>query len=67
MEKVLLSIPEAAERLSLGRSKLYELMTTGQIKSVRIGRAVRLPTTEVDGYAERLLAEQAQDAAAAQG
>ena len=57
MEKVLLSIPEAAERLSLGRSKLYELMTAGELKAVRIGRAVRLPVEEVDAYARRLLDE----------
>ena len=54
MEKVLLSIPEAAERLSLGRSKLYELMTAGELKAVRIGRAVRLHTSEIDRFAERL-------------
>ena len=54
MEKVLLSIPEAAERLSLGRSKLYELMAAGELKAVRIGRAVRLATSEVDRFAERL-------------
>lgn len=54
MEKVLLSIPEAADRLSLGRSKLYELMAAGELKPVRIGRAVRLATSEVDRFAERL-------------
>lgn len=58
MEQVLLTIPAAAARLSLGRSKLYELLTTHEIRAVRIGRAVRIPTAEIDAYAGRLLAEQ---------
>ncbi len=62
MEQVLLTIPSAAERLSLGRSKLYELLTSGEIRAVRIGRAVRVPTSEIDDYAARLLAEVEADA-----
>jgi len=57
MEQVLLTIPAAAARLSLGRSKLYELLSSGEIKAVRIGRAVRVPTAEIDAYAARLLTE----------
>jgi excisionase family DNA binding protein len=57
MEQVLLTIPAAAARLSLGRSKLYELLTKNEIRAVRIGRAVRIPTAEIDAYARRLLAE----------
>jgi excisionase family DNA binding protein len=42
-EKALLRIEEAADRLSLGRSKTYELVKAGVIPSVRVGRAVRVP------------------------
>ncbi|MDO8614989.1 MAG: excisionase family DNA-binding protein [Dehalococcoidia bacterium] len=62
MEQILLTIPAAASRLSLGRSKLYELLTANELHAVRIGRAVRVSTAEVDAYAARLLAEATADA-----
>lgn len=62
MEKILLTIPEAAGRLSLGRSKLYELVQAGELKVVRVGRAVRVPAVEVEAFAERLMAEAAERA-----
>lgn len=38
MEALLLSIPEAARALSVGRSKVYELISTGALETVAIGR-----------------------------
>ena len=35
---LLLSIPDAAEQLGIGRSALYELLSRGEIEHVRIGR-----------------------------
>ena len=61
--KLLLSIPEAASRVSLGRTKFLELVTNQEIKVVRIGRAVRVPTRELEAWAERQLAEAAQEVA----
>ncbi len=43
-EKLLLRIEEAAERLSISRSKTYELISTGGLPVVRLGRSVRIPT-----------------------
>ena len=57
MDKLLLSIPEAAARVSLGRTKFLELVTNQEIKVVRIGRAVRVPTSELEAWAQRQLAE----------
>ena len=37
-EPLLYSIPDAAKALSLGRSKLYELITEGRLETVNIGR-----------------------------
>lgn len=56
-EKMLLTIPEAAERLSLGRSKVYELLNAGEFTAVRIGRAVRVPAPELERYVARLRQE----------
>ncbi len=44
MDKLLLRPTEAAEALGLGRSKTYELLASGVIPSVRIGRSLRVPT-----------------------
>jgi len=43
MEKLLLSPAEAAAHLSIGRSKVYELMRLGQLRSVKIGALRRIP------------------------
>ncbi|MDP9236707.1 MAG: helix-turn-helix domain-containing protein [Chloroflexota bacterium] len=42
MEKLLLTVPEAAEALSVGRSKLFRMASAGEIPSVRLGRSVRI-------------------------
>jgi excisionase family DNA binding protein len=53
----LLTVPESAELLGISRSKLYEELTLGRIKSVRIGRARRVPTEEIERYLELLKCE----------
>ena len=58
MEALLYKPPQVAEILNLGRSKTYELITTGQLKSIRIGRAIRVPASALREYVERQEAEQ---------
>jgi excisionase family DNA binding protein len=41
--RIMLTIPEAARRLSLGRSTLYKLLACGAIECVYIGHARRIP------------------------
>ncbi len=53
-EKVMLTVEEAAARLSLGRTTLYELLSRGEIKAVHVGRAVRVLAREVEAFAQRL-------------
>lgn len=60
MDKLLLSPSEAAEALSIGRSKLYELLTAGQLESVRIGSCRRIPLAAVMDYVQRLEAGEAE-------
>lgn len=45
MEKLLVSIPDAAKALSIGRSSVYELMRSGQLETRKMGRR-RLITAE---------------------
>lgn len=51
---LLVSIAEAARLLSIGRSKVYELISDGELETVHIGRAARVPRVAVDDYVERL-------------
>ena len=44
-EPILLTPTEAARALGIGRSKLYELLREGRIRSIRIGTCRRVPTT----------------------
>jgi len=40
--RLLLSAEEAAERLGIGRSLMYELISSGQVDSIRLGRLRRI-------------------------
>jgi excisionase family DNA binding protein len=60
-KKLLLTVPEAAARLSLGRSKFLELLYAGAIPHVRIGRAVRVPAAALEEWVARQLAEAEAD------
>ena len=59
MERLLLTAEEAAEVLNIGRAKVYDLLRTGELESVKIGRLRRIPVEKVHEFARRL-AEQSQ-------
>jgi excisionase family DNA binding protein len=52
-DALLLTTREAASRLSIGRSTLYELIAAGEVEVVRIGRSVRVPTATLAVFVER--------------
>lgn len=53
---LLLTVPEAARMLAIGRSALYQLIWNGELTPVRIGRSVRFTPAEL----ERFVAERAE-------
>lgn len=57
MPRLLLTVPEAAEALAISRSKLYELMASGAITSIRVEGSRRIPLTALEEYVSKLLAE----------
>jgi excisionase family DNA binding protein len=59
MDKLLLTPEEAAEVLGVGRSRVYDLIRTRQLTSVRIGKSRRVPVTAVHAYVERLTEQDA--------
>ena len=53
-ERLLLRIPEVAEVLGIGRTKIYEMIATGELPTVRFGRAVRVSVNTLQKWiAER--------------
>ena len=55
--KLLLTIEEAAQVLSLSRSLLYDLLMSEQIISIKIGRVRRVPVSSLTIYVERQIAQ----------
>ncbi|GAA4855379.1 MULTISPECIES: helix-turn-helix domain-containing protein [Pseudonocardia] len=49
MERLLLTAQEAAQALGVSRTKVYDLMRSGRLRSVKIGGSRRIP---VDALAE---------------
>lgn len=60
-ERVLLSVEEAAERLSISRTRVYALIKAGALMSVRVGRLRRVPADALTEFTTRLVAEQHVD------
>jgi excisionase family DNA binding protein len=54
-EKLLLRPEEVAELIGVGRTKVYELMGSGLIRSVKIGGSRRVPKSAVDEFVATLL------------
>jgi excisionase family DNA binding protein len=57
MEKLLLTPEEAAEALNISRSMLYDLIRLRAIKSVKIGKARRIPAAAMRQYVDALMSE----------
>jgi excisionase family DNA binding protein len=52
-QRLLLTVSEAAQRLGIGRSLLYELLADGQVESIHVGRLRRIPIDALADYIDR--------------
>lgn len=52
--RLLLTLEEAAETLGIGRSTLYRLLASRDIRSVKIGWMRRIAVADLEAYVERL-------------
>jgi excisionase family DNA binding protein len=50
----LVTVKEAARILSIGRSSVYELIGSGRLEVVHIGRSVRIPLVAIAAYVKQL-------------
>lgn len=56
----LLTVAEVCQRLKLGKSKIFELVATGQLESLKIDGARRFTEDQVDAFiAHRIAAARA--------
>jgi excisionase family DNA binding protein len=53
-DSILVSIPEALKRVSIGRSMLYLLMAEGSIHSVKAGRRRLVDAASLERWAKSL-------------
>lgn len=58
-ERLLLKPIDAAAMLSVGRSKIYEMIYDGTVPSVRIGGMLRVPRAAIEKLADDAMAERA--------
>ena len=61
-DRLLLTVPEAARRLGMGRSFIYELVSKGEIKSIKLGRSRRIPVSALEEFIEAKLSESIDEA-----
>ncbi|MEU6363890.1 helix-turn-helix domain-containing protein [Streptomyces albidoflavus] len=61
---VALTVTEAARRIGIGRTKLYEYVSSGEITSVKIGSLRRIPAEAVNDFLARRLSATDFEAAA---
>jgi excisionase family DNA binding protein len=60
---LLYTIPEAATALRISRTKLYELLDSGDVESVYIGRSRKIPAEALRIYIDNLRVRSSRPAA----
>lgn len=61
---LVLTVEEAAQRLGVGRTVMYALVSSGAVESVRIGRLRRVPADALVTFLDELRAGPTRDGAA---
>jgi len=61
MDPILVTVDQAAVMLSIGRSKAWELVSKGELPTVRIGRACRVPVSAIHDFTARQLQQAGQE------
>jgi|LSQX01.3.fsa_nt_gb excisionase family DNA binding protein len=52
-EPAVLTVPELARVLRIGRTTAYKMVQEGQIPAMRIGKAIRIPRQAVENYLQK--------------
>lgn len=54
-EPICVRVNDAARMIGIGRTKLYELIATGELETVKIGKATRITIASLHALVERQL------------
>ena len=60
LDAVCVSVEEAAQRLGLGASFTWQLVSAGTLRSIKIGKRRLIPVAELDRFVAAQLAAQAE-------
>ena len=52
-QPIVLTVPEAAQLLRIGKNRTYELVASGEIRCVKVGRKRLVPVRELLDWLER--------------
>ncbi|MEC7819164.1 helix-turn-helix domain-containing protein [Pelagerythrobacter aerophilus] len=53
IEPICVRINDAARMIGVGRTKLYELISSGELEAVKIGKATRVTTASLNELVKR--------------
>lgn len=53
VEPLCVRVNDAARMIGIGRTKLYELISSGELETVKIGKATRITTASLHRLVER--------------
>lgn len=59
-DRPLLTVEEAAQRLGIGRTTMYRLVSSGEVESVTLGRLRRVPSECLEEFVAALRKKQAR-------
>lgn len=55
--RVGLNVKEVAQALGIGLNSTYDLLRSGRLKHIRVGRRILIPAREVEAFLEREVSE----------
>ena len=53
VETICVRVNDAARMIGVGRTKLYELISSGELETIKIGKATRITTASLHRLVER--------------
>lgn len=59
MERLLLTVPQVMAELGFSRWRVYDLIRSRELVSVKVGRSRRIPRAAVEEFVSRLISEAA--------
>ena len=57
LERLAVSVEDAATQLGIGRSTMFELIRNGRLSSIKVGKRRLIPTSELRAFLDRATAE----------